>query len=244
MMRTLSGWISNAKTELGWAWGEPLTWIILLVAAGWVGVHWARGRRWSAVSALAYVGGVAWLIAALAITIYPIRVSFDPPPWERLEVESLVPLVGTIQSMGQMRDRTMTIEDHAALRAKIATDLEIPIEEVNLPREIHGTDLGVLLRDPVGNLFLFVPLGLVLAVTRGASRRRVALVAAAISGGIEASQLLFGFGSLASIDDVIFNTAGAVAGFAGYRLGHRLWRRAARPAARRPAQPIEATGIV
>ena len=219
MVQTLSGWLGSALDELRLVGGEPLTWLILTAAAGLALWRSTQRPRWRVPSAAAYVGTVAWLLATLAITIYPIHVSFEPPPWERFETESIVPFAGTIQSLDHMRDRTWSPEEHAAMTAELAADFGIPPEDVNLPWQITGTDPGVVLRDPLGNLLLFVPLGLLAALGgRHLTWRRVELSAAAISVTIEASQLVFGLGSLASVDDVIFNTFGAVVGFAAYRI--------------------------
>ncbi len=229
MWRTLSGWIGNALDELRLVWGEPLTWLILAGAIGLAVWRSTQRPRWTITSAAAYVGAVGWLLATLAITIYPITVSFEPTPWERFEIESIVPFAGTIQSLGNMRDRTMSAEEHQALTARLAENLGIPPDEVNLSWQIQGTNPAGVLRDPLGNLVLFLPLGpLAALLRRHISWRQVALLAAAISSTIEASQLVFGLGSLASVDDVIFNTIGAVAGFACYRSVERRIRQSHR----------------
>ena len=222
MLQTLSGWAGNALDQLRLLWTEPLTWLILAAAICLAIWRSTQRPRWRPISAAAYFMSVGWLLATLAITIYPIHVSFEPPPWERLDVEAMVPLAGTIQSLGNTRDRTWSPEGHAAMTAKLAEDLGIPPEEVNLDWQIHGTSPAGVLRDPLGNLLLFVPLGILAGLyRRNQSWRHVALIAVAISSAIEASQLVFGFGSLASVDDVIFNTTGALAGFAGYRIVKR-----------------------
>jgi hypothetical protein len=227
--QTLSGWIGNALDQLRLLGTEPLTWIVLAAAVGFGAWRLTQRPRRHVTSVVAYAGAVGWLLATLAITIYPIDVSFEPTPWERFEVESVVPLAGTIDSLGNLRDRTWSPEDHAAMTAKLAADLGIPPEEVNLSWEIHGTSPAGILRDPLGNLFLFLPLGLLLAVDRHrVSWRQTALLAAAISGAIEVSQLVLGLGSLGSVDDVIFNTLGALVGFGAYRLVEGSMRRARR----------------
>lgn len=215
MLHILDGWLDNALDQLRLATAEPLTWLVGVTAVGWAVWRVRRETTWTLSSAIGYVGLVGWLVATLAITIYPATVSFDPPPWEVFDVQSVLPLSGTIESLGHARDRTMTIEEWVEQTAKLAEDLDIPLADVNLDRHVHGTDLSVILRDPVGNLLLFVPLGMLAPlVWRRLTWRRVALAAAAISLSIELSQLVFGFGSLASIDDVIFNTLGAISGFA------------------------------
>ena len=173
-----------------------------------------RVAAWSPARWLAYGVLSVWLVATLGVTIYPIQ-DMDVRFWERWETQSIIPLAGTIESFGNMRDRTMSQDELAALEAKIAADLEIPVDEVNLNPRISGISLSTALRDPVGNLLLFIPFGLFApAALHLGYWRRVALAAAAISTAIELSQLLFGLGSLASIDDVLFNTLGALLGYA------------------------------
>jgi len=64
----------------------------------------------------------------------------------------------------------------------------------------------------VGNVFLFMPLGAILAM-RGASLARAATVALLVSAAVELAQLLVP-GRTTSVDDLIFNLAGAIGGFA------------------------------
>ncbi len=65
----------------------------------------------------------------------------------------------------------------------------------------------------LGNTLLFLPLGLSVQLRfRGLSLGRIALGAAALSALIEAWQWVFGTGRVASTDDIIFNTLGAVLG--------------------------------
>ena len=80
MLQTLSGWVGNALDKLRLTWAEPLTWLILLVAIGFALWRSAQPPRWRLTMATAYLGAVAWLLATLAITIYPIDVSFEPNP--------------------------------------------------------------------------------------------------------------------------------------------------------------------
>jgi VanZ family protein len=63
----------------------------------------------------------------------------------------------------------------------------------------------------VGNVLLFVPLGAILAM-RGASLARAATVGLLISAAVELAQLVVP-GRTTSVDDLIFNLAGAVGGF-------------------------------
>lgn len=183
-----------------------------------------RSSSWSAFRWATYAGIGLWLIATVGITLDP----GDPPRFEgiseRIEIQSLIPLAGTIESFASMGDRVMSEEEHAALTDQIAEDLSIPREEVNLSRVVSGPSLATVLRDPVGNMLLFLPAGLLAPVGLNLrSWRRVAGAAAATSGLIESAQILVGWGSLGSIDDVIFNTAGALIGFAIWRVGRQAW---------------------
>ena len=76
------------------------------------------------------------------------------------------------------------------------------------------------LREVAGNFALFVPFGFFLAASAGRTTRmwRVVAVAGAASLFIEVSQWLFVDGRNPSIDDVIYNTAGAATGAAVFTL--------------------------
>ncbi|MFD6951371.1 hypothetical protein A6A08_23165 [Nocardiopsis sp. TSRI0078] len=68
-----------------------------------------------------------------------------------------------------------------------------------------------------GNIALFVPLGAVLPLAwrrRLAGFARVAVVAAAVSAGVEALQYVLGTRHITSVDDVLLNSAGALIGAA------------------------------
>ncbi len=93
-----------------------------------------------------------------------------------------------------------------------------------------------LLVDVVGNLLLFVPVGLTVAAAHpGRTRRRRFLVATAValvlSAGIETAQLWMP-SRASDVDDVLFNTTGAMLGAA---LGILVPR--PRPRGRRRATP-------
>lgn len=107
----------------------------------------------------------------------------------------------------------------------------------------HRTNRDAIVRylvgDVLGNVLLFVPLGLAVAGAAGAGRSPAARLAAAGGTGaglsltVEALQLLVP-GRTTDVDDVIFNTLGALVGGAGLLVAERLHRRAARKR-RRPA---------
>jgi len=78
------------------------------------------------------------------------------------------------------------------------------------------------LRNTLGNLALFVPLGILLPLVgnRFLSLKRVLLSALMLSVGVEAIQFLlrfFGNPRAVDIDDVILNALGACVGFAFYK---------------------------
>lgn len=118
------------------------------------------------------------------------------------------------------------------------------------PLEHHGRALQVLLDgtsrranreaivrylvgDVLGNVVLFVPLGLALAGATGAGRPAGVRLATAgglgagLSVTVEGIQLLVP-GRATDVDDVIFNTLGALVGGAFLLVGERLYRGGAR----------------
>jgi len=81
-------------------------------------------------------------------------------------------------------------------------------------------------RQIVGNVLLFVPLGLTLPLAVTRCRRAIVtiVVVAGASLGIEILQMVLPFRD-PDIDDVILNTIGGALGYAVYRLAARLARR-------------------
>ncbi len=65
--------------------------------------------------------------------------------------------------------------------------------------------------EAVANVLLFIPLGAALAL-RGVSVRKAALYGSLLSVTVECMQLLFVPGRTPSLDDVLLNTVGAMAG--------------------------------
>ena len=212
-MGALSGWISNATDRLDRVWSEPLTWVILAGAVVYATIRYRRAG-WRPIVLLAFGMVTAWLIAVLAITVYPIEIDFDPTPGDRAAVTSFIPLADSIRSFANTRDRTMTDEEYQAAIERLAEEMGVPPSEVNLDRVVHGTPVSVVLKDTLGNILLFIPLGsLAPAALAIRSWRRMLILAYSVSVMIEASQLFLGLGSLASIDDVIYNTTGAMLGY-------------------------------
>jgi glycopeptide antibiotics resistance protein len=74
-------------------------------------------------------------------------------------------------------------------------------------------DLGIAIAGLLGNLALFLPLGLALAM-RSPSRHRLQLIGAglAVSLAVEAGQALLDIGRLADVTDLLLNTLGAAVG--------------------------------
>ena len=87
---------------------------------------------------------------------------------------------------------------------------------------MHPNLAAFCLRNTLGNVVLFLPLGILLPLTfdRFRSLKRVMAIALCLSLGIETIQFFSRFiGSLRAvdIDDVLLNTLGACLGFAIYR---------------------------
>jgi VanZ family protein len=104
----------------------------------------------------------------------------------------------------------------------------------------RGVLVYYLLSDVLGNVALFVPLGVAVAGALGPRQPAVRLAAAGAAGAvlsaaIEGVQLLVP-GRATDVDDVIFNTLGALVGAAGLLVGERLIRPGGRPR-RRGASP-------
>jgi positive regulator of sigma E activity len=85
----------------------------------------------------------------------------------------------------------------------------------------------------LGNVALFVPLGLLGPVrfTLLVRLPRLVAAAAALSLGIEATQYLFDLGRAADVNDVLFNVVGAIAGWLVVRLATARVSQPARVAA-------------
>ncbi|MBT8216624.1 MAG: VanZ family protein [Acidimicrobiia bacterium] len=218
MTTTLRNWWRNASDALDLMWTEPLSWLVLIGAALWIALAYRRDGRLNMMKTVAIAGLGVWLVAAFAITIYPIEL--EAPRADRFEVKSIVPLWGTIEAIADADGYWMDEDDWMRQRQAIADERGVPVESVNLDRKVHGPGLSVVLKDPIGNTVLFLPLGFLAAFGWQHMRdpKRILMAGAAVSGGIELSQLLFGLGSLGTIDDVIFNTLGALFGWVGWRV--------------------------
>lgn len=219
MLTTLRGWWRNADDRLELMWTEPLSFLVLGVAAVWI-VYEARKRtELDLVRSFAIAGLGLWLVAAFSITIYPMS-ELEAPAAVRFEFKNFIPLMGTVEAFLDADGYTMSEEEWLRRQAELAEEMGVPLEEVNLDRKVHGPGLTVPLKDVLGNVALFLPLGFLAAWgwERMRSYRSVLLAGAAISGAIELSQLLFGLGSVGTVDDVIFNATGTAIGLLLFRI--------------------------
>ncbi len=213
MIRTLSGWWYNAEQQLELMWDEPLSFGLLL--AGLAFAAWALSRRpRQPLRAMAMVGTSVWLVAALAMTIYPLDY-LEAPSRDRFRLQSIIPFTGLVDGLVNSGGFLMTPEQYEEARHRVAEEFDIPLEEVVLDRYVRGSGVMPVLKDPIGNVVLFLPLGLCAPLVWPGLRRgwRIFVLGAGFSAGIELSQALFGLGSLGTIDDVIANATGALLGF-------------------------------
>lgn len=218
MLTTIRNWLRNGSDQLSLIWSEPFSLIVVLFGATWATLSWRSGE--SKVKVVSIAAVTIWAVAALSLTIYPLD-RFEWPEPGRFELKNFVPFWGLGEAIADADGYLMSEEEWMRQREQLAEEMGIPVEQVNLDRRVHGPGLTVVLKDLIGNFLLFVPLGLIAAA--GWRERRswmsVAKLGAATSGAIELSQALFGLSSVGTVDDVIFNTAGALGGLA-------LWRAA------------------
>jgi hypothetical protein len=104
----------------------------------------------------------------------------------------------------------------------------VPLHE--LAWYLNG-DLGSVAVQLVGNLAVFAAFGAAAPVRWPLRLPTIAALAAAGSATVEIAQYLLDMGRVASVDDVLLNTAGAVLA----ALATRRWWRTRRGAAQRPA---------
>ena len=215
-MTTLRNWWHNASDALDLMWTETLSWLIIAAALVWIVLEYRRAGRLRLFRTAAIAGLGVWLVAAFAITIYPIEL--EAPEANRFEVKSFVPLWGTIEAIADADGYLLDEDEWMRRRQAMADERGIPVEEVNFDRKVHGPGLSVVLKDPIGNTVLFLPLGFLAALGWASMRSplRALHAGAIVSGGLELSQALFGLGSLGTIDDVIFNSLGALLGWGAW----------------------------
>ncbi|WP_010277171.1 VanZ family protein [Paenibacillus senegalensis] len=80
--------------------------------------------------------------------------------------------------------------------------------------DMASTDTSIMriLENVLGNIVIFIPLGLLLPVILRREGRNVVIGGFLLSASIEVTQYIFGLGST-DIDDLIFNTAGTAIGY-------------------------------
>lgn len=91
-----------------------------------------------------------------------------------------------------------------------------------------SVDASVALRNVAGNVVLYVPLGVALALWLRKHDKRLALILVSglsVSLIIELAQLVFSVGRVVDIDDVILNTTGTLIGAGTLLLSVALFRR-------------------
>ena len=142
--------------------------------------------------------------------------------------------------------RTVPVVLSAAYAAAVIAVTVFPITPKSAePMVIHAVPFVVDAPSFVLNVVLFVPFGVLVPLLRPAADayRRLAGRALATSAGIELTQLVLGvvLGSRRTVDvnDLIANTAGAVAGLLVLRLAvpvaaHRTWLSRAAAGSGRP----------
>ncbi len=229
MIRTLGGWVRNGVDSLALALTEPASLVVVVGAVLWVAIARARGATSLRADALR-VGLAGWTMAVLALTLYPL--SFASADWFRagMPLPDRVPLLATFDAFAGTGGREMAEAEYQRRRVAIAAEEGIPLEDVILDRTFHGVAVDVVVKDVAGNVLMFVPLGLLVPLGWPWSRRAIPMLALAAGGSlaIELSQMVFGLGS-ATIDDVVFNTTGAMLGWAATNLAITARRRRAAP---------------
>lgn len=113
----------------------------------------------------------------------------------------------------------------------------VPLREL-LASLTSAADGTTALRPTLGNIVLFFPLGLSMGL-RGAGGRRTVALSGAFSVMLEAAQWITGFGRVASVDDVLLNTLGALAGVAVALTRKRMWAHAQHSRSRGAAATAE-----
>ncbi len=167
-MSTISGWIRNGWDALAGIWTEPLTWLVLAVAIVIAALVRPKASSWSRPLAIVALG--VWLVSTLALTIYPLDAGTPPTEASALEIEVFIPFASTVDAFANSGDRPMTTSEYQSERERIARDFDIPIEEVELDPVFHGSGAGVIIKDIVGNILVFVGLGLLAPIAALATR--------------------------------------------------------------------------
>jgi hypothetical protein len=217
MGATLRNWWRNATDALDLMWTEPLSWLIIAGACLWIVLEYRRVQRLRLLRTLAIAGLGVWLVAAFAITIYPI--DLEAPAAYRFEVKSIVPLWGTIEAIADSDGFIMDEAEWRRRRQEIADEQGVPVDQINYSRRVYGPGLSAVLKDPIGNMVLFVPLGFLVALGwprcgprcgrcwRGCRERWNRTIPTVVRARQPRHR-----------DDVIFNSVGAVIGWQAWRI--------------------------
>ena len=151
----------------------------------------------------------AWMMLALlgaVVLAAALAIAAALPAGRRPAAAALVPALGLIAIL----TLTPTGYAHASVNLDVGAGLAAPwrssVSAVNI----------------LGNLLLFVPAGVVLPACLPWLRQVVPLVLAAAAGSVlvEVTQYALVPGRAADVNDVLLNTAGAVAGLLAFRLVH------------------------
>ncbi|NNF69748.1 MAG: hypothetical protein HKN01_08250, partial [Acidimicrobiia bacterium] len=97
-MTTIRNWIRNGTDRITLIWSEPLSWLVLLLGLGWAVMAWRRER--SAPKFVSIVAISMWLVAALALTVYPLD-NLEAPQANRFELKNFVPFWGLAEAFDQ-----------------------------------------------------------------------------------------------------------------------------------------------
>lgn len=163
----------------------------------------------------------AWTMAALIGAVVlgtAVAVAAALPAGRRPAAVALVPALGLVVLLTLSPTDSRRAGVNLDLGAGLAPPWESPTSAVNI----------------LGNLLLFVPLGVVLPALLPWLRRLVplALTAAAVSALVELTQYAFVAGRASDVNDIALNTAGALAGLLAFRLMRRPGDRSAPAPAR------------
>ncbi len=133
---------------------------------------------------------------------------------QRLALVALVPYAIAVAMVTLMPNRALV-----GGRANSFVPLRTISEQAT-----DAVSVSIFVHQVLGNVALFVPLGLALGL-RGLTRRRAVLLLAAVSVSIEALQVLVVPNRAGDVDDVILNVTGGIAGYIIGRLAEAAMAR-------------------
>ncbi|GIN86315.1 VanZ family protein [Heyndrickxia sporothermodurans] len=142
-----------------------------------------------------------YILLVISVTFFPLALWIDYS-WERIKFGiNLIPFVSVIHDIGRIGH---AYDGDSAFMIRL------------------------IIRNVGGNILLFVPLGILIPILSKKYKdfKRMVLLGLGMSVCIEFIQFLElfagGFGRTVDIDDVIFNTLGAVLGFLIYKILYKL----------------------